>query len=134
MSAPSPARLPRFMTLAVLASLMTSHALAFDASIPKSIGACVDTTIAEISGVYRSPAPNKDGAIVGYANGVAGVSFRQEPEIERSKVGDPIRLCLVEIEKDCGRDDPRGRIYAATNLRTGGHWRLGNSMHACGGA
>jgi hypothetical protein len=88
----------------------------------------------EIGGVHQSPVPNKDGAIVGYANGVAGVSFKQEPEIERSEIGDPIRLCLVEIDKDCRRDDPRGRIYAATNLRTGGNWRLGNSMHACGGA
>ena len=122
------------MTLAVLTSLTTSHALATDARIPKRIGACVETTIAEISGVYRSPAPNKDGAIVDYANGVAGISFKQEPEIERSKIGDPIRLCFVEIDKNCRRDDPRGRIYSATNLRTGGSWRLGNSMHACGGA
>jgi hypothetical protein len=122
------------MTLAVLATLTTSHVLATDVGIPKRTGACVDTTIAEISGVYRSPVPNNEGAIVGYANGLAGVSFKQEPEIERSKVGDPIRLCLVEIDKDCRRNDPRGRTYSATNLRTGGSWRLGNSMHACGGA
>jgi hypothetical protein len=92
------------------------------------------TTITEITGVYRNPRAGPEGAIVTYANRVAGVSFARTPEIERSAVGDPVRLCLVSIDKDCRPGDPRGRIYRATNLRTKGSWELGNSMHACNGA
>jgi hypothetical protein len=107
---------------------------AHDAKIPRRLGTCVMTIVTEITGVYGNPRPGQEGAIVSYANGVAGVSFTRAPEIERSAVGDPVRLCLVAIEWDCPRGDPRGRVYRATNLRTKGVWRLGNSMHACNGA
>lgn len=126
--------LSRARLLVLAMSLMPFQLLASDRGAAQRIGACVGTRIVEITGVYQATAPDKDGAVVGYANGVAGVSFKREPEIERSKVGDSIRLCLVEIDKGCKRGDPRGRIYRATNLRTGGSWELGNSMHACGGA
>jgi hypothetical protein len=102
--------------------------------VPGRIGECVDTRISFFGGLHSAPAPNQDGAIVNYENGVASVSFKQEPEIERTQLGDPIRLCLVSIDRTCPRGDPRSRIYRATNLRTNGVWELGNSVHACGGA
>ena len=102
--------------------------------VPQRVGDCVDTRISFIGGVYAAPAPNQDGAIVNYENDEASVSFKQEPEIERSQLGDPIRLCLVSIDRACPKGDRRSRVYRVTNLRTHGVWELGNSMHACGGA
>jgi hypothetical protein len=102
--------------------------------VPGRIGDCVETRISFIGGVHAAPAPNQDGAIVNYENDEASVSFKQEPEIERSQLGDPIRLCLVSIDRTCPRGDRRSRVYRATNLRTNGVWELGNSLHACGGA
>jgi hypothetical protein len=102
--------------------------------VPRRVGDCVQTRISFIGGVHSSPAPDQNGAIVNYENNEASVSFKQEPEIERSQLGDPIRLCLVSIDKSCPKGDPRSKVYRATNLRTNGTWELGNSMHACGGA
>jgi len=43
-------------------------------------------------------------------------------------------LCLVSIPAGCPRGDVRGRIYRATNLRTGETWQAPDSEHSCGGA
>jgi hypothetical protein len=123
-------RIPIFVS----AILVVAPADAHDATVPRRLGTCVVTTITDITGVYGNPHPGPEGAIVNYANRVAGVSFARALEIEHSAIGDPVRLCLVAMDRDCPRGDPRGRIYRATNLRTKGSWKLGNSMHACDGA
>jgi hypothetical protein len=123
-------RIPIFVS----AVLAVASADANDATVPRRLGTCVVTTITEITGVYGSARPGPEGVIVNYANRVAGVSFARVPEIARSAIGDAVRLCLVAIDRDCPRGDPRGRVYRATNLRTKGSWRLGNSMHTCNGA
>jgi len=120
--------------MAVALVVATDQDCAATGKVPQRIGDCVDTRISFIGGVHSAPAPNQDGAVVNYENDVAGVSFKQEPEIERSKLGDPIRLCLVAIDNSCPKGDTRSRIYRATNLRTNGMWELGNAMRACGGA
>ena len=122
------------ISIFLTAILAAAAAYAEDATVPRRVGTCVVTTIVDITGIYRNPRPGPEGAIVNYANGVAGVSFARAPEVEHSAVGDPVRLCLVAVDRDCRRDDPRGRVYRATNLRTKGAWQLGNSMHACNGA
>ena len=95
------------------------------------IGACSETTIADIG--YRLGDPDS-GSAISYANGGVQVSYDTIPEIHRSRVGDTVRLCLVSVPEDCPPDDDRGKVYSATNLRTGESWEAPDSQHSCGGA
>ncbi len=56
------------------------------------------------------------------------------PGAVRSKVGDPVLLCVVELPQNCPPNDHRGIVYAATNQRSGDTWRAPDSEHSCGGA
>lgn len=110
-------------------------------SLPQKVGQCVETTIRKISdrfGQTLSPSPSKDGFDPGtsivYENGGHQVSYAKETSVLRSKVGDRVKLCLVEIPKDCPPGDDRGRVYNTKNLRTGEAWTLSDSQHRCGGA
>ncbi len=62
------------------------------------------------------------------------MSYDKVQEIIRSRVGDPVLMCLVEIPQDCPPGDDRGKIYTTTNLRTQESWTLPDSQHSCGGA
>lgn len=93
---------------------------------------CVTTRIT-LLGSRLEGAPDS-GSFVKYANGVPGVSYEREPALRRSRVGDPVRLCLTSLPKDCPKGDERGKMYAATNLRTGARWELPDAEHMCGGA
>ena len=99
--------------------------------LPTEIGACSETTITEIG--YRLGDPDT-GSAISYANGGVQVSYDTIPEIHRSRVGDPVRLCLVSLPEDCPPGDDRGKVYSATNLRTGESWEAPDSQHSCGGA
>jgi hypothetical protein len=99
--------------------------------LPTEIGACSATTITEIG--YRLGDPDT-GSAISYANGGVQISYDTIPEIHRSRVGDPVRLCLVSLPEDCPPGDDRGKIYSATNLRTGESWQAPDSQHSCGGA
>ena len=99
--------------------------------LPTEIGACSETTIKDIG--YRLGDPDS-GSAISYANGGGQVSYDTIPEIHRSRVGDPVRLCLVSIPEDCPPGDDRGKVYSATNLRTGESWEAPDSQHSCGGA
>ena len=118
------------------AGLFLLSSLAFVAGgtadpLPTEIGTCSDTTIAEIG--YRLGDPDT-GSAVSYANGGVQISYDTIPEIQRSKVGDGVKLCLVSLPEDCPPDDDRGKVYRATNLRTGETWEAPDSQHSCGGA
>ena len=95
------------------------------------IGECVNTSIKDkgnrLEGVQDS------GTSIIYENGIYGVSYDIIPDIVSSYFGDPIFLCLVEIEENCS-DVFRGRTYSAKNMRTGANWVLPNSSHMCDGA
>ena len=99
--------------------------------LPTEIGSCSNTTIADIG--YRLGEPDT-GSAVSYANGGVQISYDTIPEIHHSKVGDAVTLCLVSLPEDCPPDDDRGKIYRATNLRTGEMWEAPDSQHSCGGA
>jgi len=99
--------------------------------LPTEIGACSETTIADIG--YRLGDPDS-GSAISYANGGVQVSYDTIPEIHRSRVGDAVRLCLASVPEDCPPDDDRGKVYSATNLRTGESWEAPDSQHSCGGA
>ena len=99
--------------------------------LPTEIGACSGTTIADIG--YRLGDPDT-GSAISYANGGVQISYDTIPEIHRSKIGDAVTLCLVSVPEDCPPDDDRGKVYRASNLRTGESWEAPDSQHSCGGA
>lgn len=104
---------------------------------------CEVTSIAEISarlgeqvnGKFVPGDPKEVGTAISYSNGVYGVSYDYVPSIsKRSRVGDPVRLCLISLYVGCPKGDDRGKMYSAINTRTGEKWVLPNAQHICGGA
>jgi len=107
-------------------------------SLPTRIGQCSQTTISKIGarledGMTHRPIPGS-GSALNFANDGYQVSYDTIPEITRSRVGDPVTMCLVSIPQGCPPGDNRGREYQTTNLRTRESWRLPDSQHRCGGA
>ena len=109
-------------------------------SLPTRVGQCATTAVAAIGdrfGNELAPVAGRDGdpgTGVSFANGGGQVSYQWEAAIARSRVGDPVRMCLIEIPRDCPPGDDRGKVYTTTNLRTGEAWSLPDSQHSCGGA
>lgn len=96
---------------------------------------CEMTTISSLGARLEDADPKLAGSGIEYANGKYGVSYEYVPQISRdSRIGDPIRLCLIAKQVDCPPGDDRGRKYRAVNLRTGGRWTLYDTEHLCGGA
>jgi uncharacterized protein YecT (DUF1311 family) len=75
-----------------------------------------------------------DGTSVAFANGVRQVSYDRVLRVLKSRLGDPVRICLVSIPRHCPPGDNRGRVYEVTNLRTRTRWKLPDASHSCGGA
>jgi hypothetical protein len=100
--------------------------------VPRKVGQCVRTEISEL-GSRLEGAPDS-GSAVAYANGVTGVSYDVVTALRRSRVGDPVTLCLVSIPRNCPPGDDRGKVYSAANWRTQERWSLPDSQHSCGGA
>ena len=119
------------MAMALVAVLAVRGEPARAEELPTEIGACSETTIEDIG--YRLGDPDS-GSAISYANGGGQVSYDTIPEIHRSRIGDPVKLCLVSIPEDCPPGDDRGKVYSATNLRTGESWEAPDSQHSCGGA
>lgn len=115
------------------AGLTTIAAVAAHAApLPGRLGACSTTAIKQVE--TRLEGMPASGSAVRYANGGYQVSYDTIAAITASRPGDPVRLCLTYIPKPCPPGDARGRIYRATNLRTGASWSAADSEHACGGA
>lgn len=102
--------------------------------LPKKVGACSKTTIKLIGGRLEGDTNFETGTGVLFDNGGVQISYEREEAVVNSRVGDPVRICLVELPKDCPPGDDRGKIYKTTNLRTGEHWEMPDSQHMCGGA
>jgi uncharacterized protein YecT (DUF1311 family) len=99
------------------------------------VGQCESTTIEWIGPrlqVVQGEPPQ--GTSVRFNNAVRQVSYYREAPVLSSRVGDPVRVCLISIPQDCPPADERGRFYHVTNLRTHKHWELPDSSHECGGA
>jgi hypothetical protein len=102
------------------------------------VGTCVRTSIREVSqrledGATHRPMPDS-GSAVEFANGLYQVSYDQVPEVNRSRRGDPVFVCLMSLPQHCPPGDVRGKLYTTTNLRTEESWTLPDSEHGCGGA
>ena len=100
--------------------------------VPSAVGQCVSTAIKEIG--YRLEGTPDSGDLIVYTNGETQVSYDPIPGAKGSRPGDRVELCLVSIPKKCPKGDTRGRVYKATNMRTGKTWSASNSSHYCGGA
>ncbi|HET6374680.1 MAG TPA: hypothetical protein VFF88_01395, partial [Methylocella sp.] len=106
--------------------LLAAPSLAHAGGMPKRIGQCVETRIKEVGtrltdGATGKPVPGS-GSAVSFVNGGYQVSYDTVPAIEQSKAGDPVRICLVAIPKNCPKGDGRGRQYKTTNLRMQKVW------------
>lgn len=101
-------------------------------SAPTKVGDCVVTSVKEVTS--RLDGVPGSGTDIVYADGIAQVSYDQEPAADASRAGDQVRLCLVSLPTGCPPGDDRGKVYDAENLRTGGRWSLPDSEHMCGGA
>lgn len=101
-------------------------------SLPMRIGDCVHTSISEKSS--RLEGLPDSGSAVSFSNGGYQVDYAVVPAIQKSRVGDPVRMCLVSVKNDCPPGDDRGHIYQTTNLRTRSSWTLPDDEHLCGGA
>lgn len=106
--------------------------------IPTKVGRCGVTTILSVHPRLDNggaPVTDEDfggGTGIDYANDGYQVSYGREEALIRSKPGDPVTLCLVEIDRDC-KPDESGRLFLATNGRTKESWILPDAQHKCGG-
>ena len=102
------------------------------APLPTRVGTCSVTTVKQVE--PRLEGMPGSGSAIAYQNGGYQVSYDTIPAIEASRPGDPVRLCLVSVPRNCPPGDMRGRVYRATNLRTKGTWTAADAEHSCGGA
>jgi uncharacterized protein len=103
-------------------------------ALPIAVGQCARSFITQIGGRLEGDGDFSSGTSVTFANGGSQVSYDKEQAIIRSRAGDPVSVCLVELPKDCPPGDDRGKVYKTTNERTGEAWVLPDSEHMCGGA
>ncbi len=124
------------MTSGVIGLAMSTVALgpplAAAAPLPRSVGQCSVTTVKQVESRLQG-VPNS-GSAISYDNGGYQVSYDIIPAMKASRPGDSVRLCLVSIPRNCPPGDARGRVYRATNLRSGGTWTAADAEHSCGGA
>jgi len=92
---------------------------------------CIETSIAEIG--TRLEGVPESGTLISYANGEMQVSYMTVPEVERWRVGDKVRLCLVPETPppECEGRPLLGKLWDATNLSAGGKWRESSTSHIC---
>ncbi len=100
-------------------------------TLPTRIGAC-DQTVVSVIG-HRLMV-EREGSTIAFSDGGRLISYDNVPAVEHSRLGDPAKLCLATIPKNCPPGDDRGRTYQMTNLRTGESSTLSDSQHSCGGA
>ncbi len=109
----------------------------FAKSLPKHVGQCATTKVQKVEtrlvdGSNQLVAGS--GSAVEFVNGGYQVSYDTVAEVEASRPGDRVKVCLVSIPHPCPPGDKRGRVYKTTNLRTNASWTLPDSEHSCGGA
>jgi hypothetical protein len=107
--------------------------LASAADLPARVGECVETRISSITSDF--PGAPGGGSVIHYENGGQQLSFDKIPGLDTTAIGDPVRVCLVQMAEGCAPGDSRGRTYEGTNLRSGLTWRASDTlMHNCSGA
>jgi uncharacterized protein len=109
--------------------------------LPTKINQCMNTAVVDITdrfGANLTPLVDSSGfdsgSAANFKNGGFVVSYSKEPALLSAKRGDPVRMCLVSIPKNCPPGDNRGREYRIINLRTNETVVMSDSQHMCGGA
>lgn len=100
--------------------------------LPTRVGECTVATIESVR--PRIDGVPDSGSSVTYENGGVQVGYTVEPNIEKSRPGDQVRMCLLSIEQDCPKDRHPGHEYRSTNLRTQLSWTKPDQTHSCLGA
>ncbi|MHB8859820.1 MAG: hypothetical protein ACYC6Z_10135 [Thermoleophilia bacterium] len=100
--------------------------------LPTAVGESSITSIVSIGS--RLVGQPDSGVSVNYANGGYQVSYNMDATVQDWQIGDAVKLLLVSIPSNCPPGDNRGKVYDATNLRTGETWEAPDSQHQCGGA
>ena len=122
---------------AALAALASPRTMLSDVTHRREhVGQCFQTRVARVETRLEDnhgPVPGS-GSQIEFTDGHVNVSYEQVSAIDHSKVGDPVRLCVVRLPTRCPPSDHRGISYRARNLRTGGRWALPDAEHMCGGA
>jgi hypothetical protein len=113
-------------------AILALSCAAAEAANATRIGQCVETRVKEV-GTRLENTPGS-GSSITFTNGGGQVSYEQVPEVDRSRPGDRVSMCLVSVPEDCPPGDDRGRTYKTTNKRTGQSWTLPDAEHMCGGA
>lgn len=129
--------MPNRVLATLIAAVFTLPAMAEPPSytegpVPAKVGQCVTTRISMLASRLENMPDS--GSAVNYANGLYQVSYDTVPAIVNAHVGDSVKLCLKSLPTHCPKGDDRGKIYAATDLRTKQSWELPDSEHMCGGA
>jgi hypothetical protein len=96
------------------------------------VGDCIMTTVESVS--TRLEGVPDSGSSICFKNGICEVGYDTVAAIEQSKKGDPVRMCLVSIERGCPKGMDPIREYRTTNLRLQKSWTLGDQSHSCKGA
>lgn len=106
-------------------------------ALPTEIGQCDGTTISQIGTrlVDGTTGQNVEGSgsAINYADGGYQVSYDTVSSVQDWSIGDQVNLCLVSVPTNCPPGDNRGKVYDATNIRTGETWEAQDSEHSCGG-
>ena len=98
------------------------------------LGSCYESRITAVEGRLGARPDSDSGSQVEFKNGVIQTSYDVVRAIVRSRVGDKVTMCVIELRKDCPPNDYRGVVYRTHNRRTKENWTLSNSEHDCGGA
>jgi uncharacterized protein len=115
-----------------VSAIMISKGKPASSAVPTAIGHCAATEVDLVHSRLEGHDPEFEMGIgVDYANGGYGVSYSREEPVSRSKTGDSVIMCLIEIGRDC-RPDSGGRVFLTTNMRTRGSWILPDAQHQCG--
>jgi hypothetical protein len=103
---------------------------------PERVGQCFLSRVKRLATRLEDngrPVPDS-GSAMELADGHYNVSYDQLRGIDRSRPGDPVRLCVTALPRRCPPGDTRGILYRGRNLRTGLGWTASDAEHMCGGA
>jgi hypothetical protein len=103
---------------------------------PEFVGQCFATEVRKVETrlVDNGQEIPGSGSEIELADGHVNTDYDQLPGIDRSRPGDPVRLCVISLPRRCPKGDTRGIRYRGRNLRTGLGWVAMDSEHMCGGA
>ena len=97
-----------------------------------TVGQCFESAVHDVG--YRLEGIFDSGTSVTFDDGHSMVSYETDPNASNWQTDDRVKLCVVSLPTNCPKDDNRGVVYRATNIRARNEWTAGDSEHECGGA